>query len=1434
MRKKSYGKRILALAMSVAIAVTTAMSGSGMMFSVKAASTYEAENLLVNPDFEDPTAFSPAGGSHAGNWFYWQRAAKTTDDAQSGHASAKFTGSDSALEQDVPGLQKGMTYVYSVWAKLSGTSATAVHTVGVKNYGGDELKRTVTSTEWEKIEIEFVYTGGTTRVYGYTQTHGGVDMYIDNASLSVKSDIREMSIQNGQLDVMFADSYAGEPDVSDFSATYFTSADRDNVQTLTLTKDAWENQKLTLSFDEVRAIAVAQTVTVNIAYKGQTITLDYQVDASGEEAVTANIAEVTAENGSVTVLLDAVPTVAPKAEDFTWEYRINDGTYRTLEVKDFSYSGTDKTVTVSFDEIRGIPSGDQRVNVKVTYHDIAKEDSFTVEAGESHVYYVDSTNGSDSYDGLTEDTAFASISKLNKITFFPGDQILFKKGETFVGCFKPQGSGSEAAPIRIGSYGEGDDRPVLQPGEDWTVDYIMSANAMVNNPKVNYVIQFYNVEYWEVSDLEIFDPNSEAYLTKGSDKYIGNSANDVYRSGITIQAEDIGTLEHIYVDNVIIHGFHGPGTNIGKTSGGITMNVISNKERDVSRSVPSQINDIRITNCEIYDVGRSGVNFLTPWSFRTEEKWGPFNYGTRGYDYLPYEDFYLGNNYIHDIDGDGTIIDNCSGAVAEFNLVTRCCLRPATEGGGAAVGLFNWNSDDTWFQFNEVFDTRNGSGVSASNDGQGIEIDALNDRTWVQYNYVHDNMGGFMMLCNVADSYRSFDGIVRYNISQDDYAHPRQGLFDIYAANYGTEIYNNTFYLTERALKPNQSSIFLFSSAGAYETMKFYNNIFYYDGKTPAAANTFADGAIDWQSNIFYGFTNMPQDDNAGAPNISADPMLVNIGQGGTGTYPGDQVDLSCYYTTDESPAINAGVPLENNGGRDYFGNAVTGIPDIGAYESGSVVLKIMSAGYAFNQEDLTVEVVDLDKVTADDLMSSLIVEDGVTTEIKRGATVLTGGVRLETGDVVTAEYHGETISYTVSVVKGESDDLVAVSDMRATAGSEERSQASDVAENVLDGNTGTMWHTDWTYSAPEDRWITIELTNAYDVTGYIYTPRATGTNGVITRYAIYASDDNQTWETVAEGNWAQDNNAKTVIFDQAVNAKYFKLLAVSSVANFASAAEIRLLGTRCYNDTTAPTTPVLAADRVTDTTVHVTWTASEDESGIAEYVLKQDDQVIATFDPDEYEFTVGGLTPQTEYTFAIYAVDAAGNQSETSEVKVTTAEDEVPSIVFEDVVKGTYYYDAVIWAVNHGVTSGWTETAFAPEQACTRGQAVTFLWRANGCEKVNKEAGFEDVAADAYYAEAVAWAVEEGITEGWTETEFRPEMTVTRGQVVTFLHRANGTPKPAGTAGFEDVPADAYYAEAVAWAVEEKIVEGWSDTQFAPELGCTRGQIVTSLYRAE
>ena len=182
-------------------------------------------------------------------------------------------------------------------------------------------------------------------------------------------------------------------------------------------------------------------------------------------------------------------------------------------------------------------------------------------------------------------------------------------------------------------------------------------------------------------------------------------------------------------------------------------------------------------------------------------------------------------------------------------------------------------------------------------------------------------------------------------------------------------------------------------------------------------------------------------------------------------------------------------------------------------------------------------------------------------------------------------------------------------------------------------------------------------------------------------------------------------------------------------------------------------------------------------------------------------------------------------------EVKATFMEDNSVLNFFYDVPNDAYYYEAVKWAVENGITGGVGNSLFAPNQPCTRAQIVTFLWRAAGSPEPKNMSNFSDVPADSYYAKAVAWAVENGITTGTGDGEFGPDATCTRAQSVTFLFRASKA-SANGAPAFSDVAATAYYAEAVKWATNNGITNGIGDNLFGSDNDCTRAQIVTFLYR--
>ena len=259
------------------------------------------------------------------------------------------------------------------------------------------------------------------------------------------------------------------------------------------------------------------------------------------------------------------------------------------------------------------------------------------------------------------------------------------------------------------------------------------------------------------------------------------------------------------------------------------------------------------------------------------------------------------------------------------------------------------------------------------------------------------------------------------------------------------------------------------------------------------------------------------------------------------------------------------------------------------------------------------------------------------------------------------------------------------------------------------------------------------------------------------------------------------------------------------------------------------PSYPITTPDKTENGSVNISSTSAKRGNTVtitvtpdAGYVL--DELTVTDKDGKELSLT---KKSDTEYTFVMPA----------GKVEITPSfvkQAEEPSRVFVDVKTGDYFYDAVQWAVEKGITNGTSAETFSPEDPCTRAQIVTFLWRAAGSPVVNYAMDLSDVAGDAYYAEAVRWALSEGITTGTSADQFSPDATCTREQAVTFLYRAAGSPAVSGESAFEDVGADAYYACAVAWAAQNGVTNGISQALFGTGSDCTRAQIVTFLYRAQ
>ncbi len=908
------------LSLLLCAAMLCAMAVPGWSAASAAGATYEKRNLIVDPGFDLPNGF--VTDNAVDRWNSWD--VSKSNDGRSG-SCVKFSARESSLQYNIDGstLQAGVTYEFSIWAKVE--SGDDILDIGAKQYNADNGGQTVKAAgnAWKQYTVEFTYTTGNPILYVYNNiwVNGSTAVaYVDDASLTVKGDVEQVSITNGSITVSGKDL-----DLNAFTAVYTTSLNPSESKTLALTAGNGA-----LAFTPIPGAAVAQTVNVVLTYKGQNISLSFPVAVDDTiPVVAAKIAGLSVTNGTAVITLAEKPTVAPTVDDIVFTLTVN-GAPASFRRSSFTYDG-EKTVTVGFEPVSASLSGERAVSLTVACGGESRTGSFTLAQGTSRVYYV-AEDGSDANDGLTPETAIQSIDKLNTLTFVPGDRILFKSGDTFTGMFRPRGSGNANAPIMVGKYG-GDARPVLQPDPNGIFDYALGAGTVATR-KVNGTIWLENVEYWEIRDLELHDPSYDPNFYK-------TGTLEVYNAGLRVVNVDQGDLSHFVFDNLKIHGFRGPGINPGKTSGGIQFNVGTR----AATPVPSCFVDVSITNCEIYQCGRDGINSLSVWGYRRYQdngsSWPSFPSAeyNRAYSYYPSRNLYVADNILREIDGDGLIVDSWDNAIVEHNLATRCAIH-LSDPFRAAVGLFNWNSDNTVFQYNEC----SFNGVDATRhtissdrveehvtvqDGQGIEVDALNQNTWVQYNYLHDN-AAFMMLCTESAQYTSINTYIRYNVTENDgcnLPNTPGGMSWFLNGNCGinTQVYNNTCILGQNALKNGQLYLLKYNSA----QYKFYNNIFYYKGAdTPVAAISWQDGG-DYQGNLLINISNKPTDDNADHPNVSiskAEGEALFVGGTGAEAYR---------LAKDTYEGTGAVLPSMSDGmfsDRDMAGTAIPATPGVGAF----------------------------------------------------------------------------------------------------------------------------------------------------------------------------------------------------------------------------------------------------------------------------------------------------------------------------------------------------------------------------------------------------------------------------------------------------------------------------------------------------------------------
>lgn len=477
------------------------------------------------------------------------------------------------------------------------------------------------------------------------------------------------------------------------------------------------------------------------------------------------------------------------------------------------------------------------------------------------VYYVDPVLGSDTASGTSVSTPWKTLTKVSSVTYQPGDQILFKAGTTINGQFLAKGSGASGSPIVVASYGTG-------------------AKATLNGNSAATVITLNNVQYWDVSNIQITNTASTA----------------ADRVGVYITATNAGTLNYIHLTNIDFHDIvsrapnYTPGSNesAGSWAGAIIGRIFGS-------TTPTRYNDVLIANNTFNNTDKNMMYlFDSTWSNNPAVGFtgGAGNMFNSTNVVIQY-------NTATNIPGTGVCLTFTDGALVQYNTIDNAQSNVASNIAGVAMST--WGCNNAVFQFNEVMNTK------GTADGQAFDIDGGSQNVIFQYNYSHDNAGGFFMACSAAGA-EVRGAIFRYNVSQND----RMGTFDHRPQSYNTQIYNNTIFVGSGLSVP----LFRPDTSSTGGTATFSNNIIQNSGNSVGGSL----GSFTWQNNILYGnYTSRPTSTNA-------DPKLSAPGSAANGV----ATVTAAYKLQAGSPALGAGLAITGNGGRDFFGNTISSPPNVG------------------------------------------------------------------------------------------------------------------------------------------------------------------------------------------------------------------------------------------------------------------------------------------------------------------------------------------------------------------------------------------------------------------------------------------------------------------------------------------------------------------------
>ena len=511
---------------------------------------------------------------------------------------------------------------------------------------------------------------------------------------------------------------------------------------------------------------------------------------------------------------------------------------------------------------------------------------FPTKGADGVAYYLDSKSGDDSNDGLSAETAWRSLERVEKVYLQAGNSILLRRGSSWQGQLAPRGQGTQSQPIVVGAYGEGA-LPLIE-----------------GCGKVDAAVKLTNQSYWVIENLEVTN---------------AAPARDAYRCGIMVENNGGATVSGITIRNNKVHDVTGSFSYSGDYHphqfGGIsctTMSVTAGEEK---------FDNVLIEGNEVERVGRTGI---VVWDF----VWGSNTQSSTN--------VVIRGNTVRETDSDGILTYGCNGSLIEYNLADGCGSWREDGGFNGAAAIWCTRGKNCVIQFNEACNTR---ALEGNDDGTGFDIDLDSTDCIVQYNYSHDNAGGFMLIIDAHKEQGSGSkgSIVRYNISQND----RKRLFMVAGGvTPGMQIYNNTLYVGEGL--DTKLMDHTWDNAGDLDAAwSFRNNLICNFGSgewvVPGSQGQFA-------GNIYWG--NHPASEPDEADKMTFDPMLAAPGTGGSGL-----ASLDGYKLQEASPAVNAGVQVASNGGRDFWGNPVSrrGQATVGACEPNG---EVQLGGYLWDPID--------------------------------------------------------------------------------------------------------------------------------------------------------------------------------------------------------------------------------------------------------------------------------------------------------------------------------------------------------------------------------------------------------------------------------------------------------------------------------------------------